>query len=82
MFDKQLHEWADKLAAALNIEPHFDMSQILDLAGDAAHSVVRPAAPITTFLVGFAAGRAGGTPENLDEAIATATKLFDQEARN
>lgn len=82
MSDKQLHEWADKLAAALHIEPDFDMAQILDLAGDAAHAVVRPAAPITTFLVGFAAGRAGGTPENLNEAIATATKLFDHEAQN
>ncbi|MET0975298.1 MAG: DUF6457 domain-containing protein [Leifsonia sp.] len=33
---------------------------ILDLARDAAHGVARPAAPLTTFLLGYAAARAGG----------------------
>ena len=42
---------------------------LLDLARDAAHEVERPAAPLTTFLVGVAVGR-GAT---LDAAAGTAT---------
>jgi hypothetical protein len=30
---------------------------ILDIARDAAHGVERPAAPVTTFLLGYAAGQ-------------------------
>ncbi|MBK5217006.1 MAG: hypothetical protein JJE02_05430 [Propionibacteriales bacterium] len=82
MSEEQLDAWAGKLAAALGIEVDFDISDILDLAADAAHSVMRPAAPITTFLVGLAAGQAGGTIENLNNAIATTTKLFDHEAQS
>jgi pyrrolidone-carboxylate peptidase len=48
---------------------------VLDLAGDAARSVVRPAAPVTTFLVGYAAGRNGGGPEAVAEAVAAARAL-------
>lgn len=82
MSEEQLDAWAGKLAAALGIEVDFDISDILDLAADAAHSVMRPAAPITTFLVGLAAGQAGGTIENLNNAIATTTELFDHEAQS
>jgi hypothetical protein len=42
---------------------------ILALAGDAAHAIVRPAAPITTFLAGYAAGLAGGSAEDVAAAI-------------
>lgn len=45
---------------------------ILGLAGEAAHGVVRPAAPVTTFLAGYAAGLAGGSAADVDRAIATA----------
>ena len=50
-------------------------SMLLDLARDAAHGVARPAAPLTTFLVGYAAGLAGGSRAELDRAVATATAL-------
>ncbi len=45
---------------------------VLDLARDAAHEVERPAAPLTTFLVGVAVGR-GAT---LEGAASTATALL------
>lgn len=32
-------------------------TELLDVARDAAHGVARPAAPLTTFLLGVAAGR-------------------------
>ena len=56
--DEVLRRWWDALAAELGIAPDADPEALLDLAGTAAHSVVRPAAPLTTFLVGYAAGRA------------------------
>jgi hypothetical protein len=31
---------------------------VLDVTGDVAHGVTRPAAPVTAFLIGIAAGRA------------------------
>jgi len=68
-----LTEFARALAGHLGLtDVDFDVDAVLDLAGDAAHGVVRPAAPVTTFLVGLAAGRAGATPESLAAAMAAA----------
>lgn len=45
---------------------------LLDLARDAAHEVERPAAPLTTFLIGVAVGRGA----SLGAAAALATDLI------
>ena len=50
-----LHDWIDELCDALDIEAEVDEALVLDLARDAAHNVERPAAPITTYLLGYAA---------------------------
>ena len=42
---------------------------LLSLAADAAHGVVRPAAPIATFLAGIELGRSGGDPAALEAAM-------------
>ncbi|MCI0689455.1 MAG: DUF6457 domain-containing protein [Sporichthyaceae bacterium] len=55
----QLDDWVAALAAELGVEAEVDVRGLLDLARVAAHSVDRPAAPLTTFLVGYAAGRSG-----------------------
>ena len=56
---RTLEEWVVELAAALELPTDSaDIALLLDLARDAAHTVARPAAPVTTFLVGLAAGRA------------------------
>ena len=55
--DAVLREWTARLVEALDLDPAVvDIDEILALAGEAAHGVVRPAAPLTTFLVGYAAG--------------------------
>lgn len=56
--DEVLTRWWQVLCAELGIAPDADPEALLDLAGTAAHSIVRPAAPLTTFLVGYAAGLA------------------------
>ena len=51
-----LHDWIDELCDVLDIETEVDEGLVLDLARDAAHNVERPAAPVTTYLLGLAAG--------------------------
>ena len=50
-----------------------DIALVLDLARDAAHGVARPAAPLTTYMVGYAAGAAAGS--SLSELTARASRL-------
>lgn len=73
-----LDEWITAVKDELGLELDVDIKVLLDLARDAAHGVARPAAPLTTFLVGYAAGRAaagGGGPEAVAEASRKATVL-------
>ncbi|KTR43296.1 hypothetical protein NS263_00455 [Curtobacterium oceanosedimentum] len=75
--DDVLAAWTAELAEALGFPEDFtlDRDVVLDLARDAAHGVARPAAPLTTFLVGYAAGLRGGSSADLADAAATATRL-------
>ncbi|MFE9806364.1 DUF6457 domain-containing protein [Streptomyces sp. NPDC005548] len=70
-----LDEWMTAVKDELGIDLDVDTGVLLDLARDAAHGVARPAAPLTTFLVGYAAARAGGGPEAVAEASRKATAL-------
>lgn len=70
-----LDEWISAVKDELGIDLDVDTGVLLDLARDAAHSVARPAAPLTTFLVGFAAAKAEGGPEAVAEAARKASAL-------
>ncbi|MGX5188537.1 NTP transferase domain-containing protein [Streptomyces avermitilis] len=70
-----LDEWISAVKDELGIDLAVDTGILLDLARDAAHGVARPAAPLTTFLVGYAAAQAGGSPEAVAEAARKATAL-------
>jgi hypothetical protein len=74
-----LDGWTRDLAEALGLDLDVDRDLVLDLAGVAARSVVRPAAPITTFLVGYAAARDGG-PDAVARAAAIARDLAESRA--
>jgi hypothetical protein len=73
-----LHDWIDELCDALDVETEIDEGIILDLARDAAHSVDRPAAPITTYLLGYAAALHDGDPEKVEALAAAATELAEK----
>ncbi|MEO6886352.1 MAG: DUF6457 domain-containing protein [Jatrophihabitantaceae bacterium] len=71
-----LDDWVIELAEALGVDAAaVDRDLLLDVARDAAHGVSRPAAPLTTFLVGLAAGRRGGSAASVREAAETAQRL-------
>jgi hypothetical protein len=70
-----LDQWIRELAEALGLDLDVDADVVLDLAGDAARAVMRPAAPLTTFLVGFAAARDGGDEAAVERATAIARDL-------
>ncbi|MGX1882304.1 NTP transferase domain-containing protein [Streptomyces sp. NPDC055287] len=71
-----LDEWMTAVKDELGIELDVDVNVLLDLARDAAHGVARPAAPLTTFLVGYAAAKAGGNgPDAVAEAARKAAAL-------
>ena len=62
-----LHDWIDEVMDALDIEAEIDEGLVLEVAREAAHQVQRPAAPISTFLLGYAAALAGGRPDRVEE---------------
>jgi len=72
-----LHDWIDELCDALDIETEVDEGLVLDLARDAAHNVERPAAPITTYLLGYAAALHAAGPARLEQLAAAATELAE-----
>lgn len=73
-----LDEWIAAAKAELGIELEVDTTVLLDLARDAAHGVARPAAPLTTFLVGYAAAQSGGGPEEVRDAARKAAELAER----
>jgi len=68
-------EWIAAAKTELGLDLDVDTGVLLDLARDAAHGVARPAAPFSTFLVGYAAASAGGGPEAVREAARKAAAL-------
>lgn len=73
--DDVLAAWTAAVRTELGAGVEVDRDLLLALAGDAAHGVARPAAPLTTFLVGYAAGLAGGGPEAVADAARRAGEL-------
>jgi hypothetical protein len=66
--DILLQQWCERLLAAFELEDsRVDIDAVLGLAGQAAHAVVRPAAPLTTFIAGYAAGLAAGSGQASEE---------------
>lgn len=83
-----LQEWVAKLCQAFEIEDiEIDVQAVLNVAGVAAHQVVRPAAPLTTFIAGLAAGLAAGSGQasaqaSMRAALGLAKKLAQAETPN
>ena len=75
--DVNLHDWIDELCDVLDVDTEVDEGLVLDLARVAAHSVEKVAAPITTYLLGIAAGAQGASAEQVEQLAARAQALAE-----
>jgi hypothetical protein len=66
-------DWISAACRELGISPPLNIPAILDLARDAAHNVERPAAPITTYLLGYAVAQGADLTEASAQLSALAT---------
>ena len=59
-----MDQWTAAVCADFGLDPSdADLRAVLDLTRDVAHSVARPAAPLTAYLVGMAVGRGLALPD-------------------
>ena len=72
-----LHDWIDELADVLDVETEVDEGLVLDLTRSASQNVQKTAAPITAYLLGFAAGAKGANPEAIEKLAARAQLLAE-----
>ena len=71
-----LEEWTAAVGVGLGLDPTplstAQTRTVLDLARDVAHAVDRPAAPLTSYLLGLAVGRGLTLPDAADRIRALA----------
>jgi hypothetical protein len=79
MFEAWLREAASELGRPELELTKEQQSAVLDLARAAAHGVARPAAPLTTFLTGYALGAQGGL-DGLNDLVARLSAVADAHA--
>jgi len=72
-----LHDWIDELCDVLDIDTEVDEALVLDLAKVVADNVVRKAAPISTYLLGYAAGLNEANPVEVEKLAARAQLLAE-----
>lgn len=72
-----LHDWIDELSDVLEVDTELDEALVLDIARTAATNVTRQAAPVTAYLLGFAAGSQGADPESVEALAARAQRLAE-----
>lgn len=67
-----MQTWIDAVSTELKIPSDVNVDLILDVARVAAHNVERPAAPVTTYLLGLLVGGGG---MDVNEAAAKIQEL-------
>jgi hypothetical protein len=77
-----LPEWVDTVCRELQVSDAVAPSDatriVLDLARDVAHGVARPAAPVTAFLLGVAAGRSADPQLAVEERAEQIRRLLPE----
>jgi hypothetical protein len=72
-----LHDWIDELCDALEVDTEVDEGLLGDLARAVAGNVERLAAPVTAYLLGYAAGSSGASPEGVEALAGRAQALAE-----
>jgi hypothetical protein len=74
-----MERWIAAAKAELDIDLDVDITELLDMTKVVAHKVARPAAPLTAFLVGYAAAQAGGGEAAVVAASRKAAALAERQ---
>jgi Domain of unknown function (DUF6457) len=73
-----LHDWIDELCDVLDLEDvDVDEGLLADLDKLTAENVERLAAPVTAYLLGFAAGAQDADPDQVERLAARAQELAE-----
>jgi len=75
-----LGAWLAELQQLLGVEEQLDVDTVLDVARDVAHGVARPAAPLSTFVLGVAVGRAAAAGAPVGEELERLAALVQHRA--
>lgn len=78
-----LQDWLAELLRELGLDDAVDVRLLLDLSREVAHAVERPAAPLTTYVLGLAVARepvGGRTAADLAERVATLAATWSTES--
>ena len=70
-----LRAWLAAVQAELGTDVEVDERLLLQVAREVAHGVDRPATPLTTFLIGYAAAQRGGGADGVASAAAAVSEL-------
>ena len=73
---ERVETWISQVTAELGVPAPASLDVILDVAKDAAHRIERPAAPITTYLLGYAVAQ-GADPQTVARTLARCAQDFD-----
>lgn len=77
--DQTTQMWLTRVATLLDVDYHdVPIDELLELTRDVAHGVERKSAPLTTFLVGYAAGKKSLTADELSELIKHISHAVDE----
>nr|WP_231910848.1 DUF6457 domain-containing protein [Corynebacterium suranareeae] len=83
---QKMYQWLNTVCAELNIDADIlteVVPHLLNLTRDVAHGPSRPAAPMTSFLLGLAAGRSGESSDDWAEStLVNALRLQEIIAKN
>ena len=70
-----MDDWLETVCAELGVDPAaLDQKAVLNLTRVVAHTVDRPAAPLTAYLLGVAVGRGLTLPDASDRVRALAAR--------
>jgi Domain of unknown function (DUF6457) len=77
----ELDGWVAAASEELGLAPgDVQTKAVLDVARDVAHQVLRPAAPVTAYLMGVAVGRGADPADAAERLSALALAWRDREA--
>lgn len=74
-----LEGWLEEVAAEFGFDAaEVSIELLLNVAAEVAHQVARPAAPLSTFLLGLALGREGEGGQSLEQLSTRLSALASQ----